>query len=217
MGERSVLSPLSLFLPSLITVWPVKRYITAFSLSPLSPSPPAAQLGQWGTSCQPPHHHHHLQFLLELVSMLPLLDVTLVVVCKWSNVSLSLSHTQDNENIFSYCVQVSRCCSILHTERCWRRTTTVVGPHWMVGLVEQSHQQFGEFEFGFSSSFSLVSHSLVRLSACLVVSLSALSPLLVCSLCALCKSFDNWKRAPHSCLVSKLVSKWCPSAASTFK
>lgn len=79
LWEREVFNPpifmpLSFF-PSLITVLPVKRYITAFSLLPCpSPSPSAVQLGQWGTTCQPPHHHH-LQFLLELVSMLPLLEV----------------------------------------------------------------------------------------------------------------------------------------------
>lgn len=43
------------------------------------------------------------------------------------------------------------------------------------GLVEQSHQQFGEFQFGFSF-FSLVSYSLVRLSACLVVPLATVCP-----------------------------------------
>lgn len=112
-----IFMPLSLF-PSLITVLPVKRYITAFSwlLSPplflLLPS---------------------LDSGAQLVSLLIIicsfcwnwcrccrcLKFAVVVVCKWSNVSLSLTqtHSQDNENIFSYCVQVSRCCSILHTER----------------------------------------------------------------------------------------------------
>lgn len=133
LWEREVFyTPLSLFFPSLITVLPVKRYITAFSLSPF-PSPPSAQLGQWGTSCQPPHHHHHLQFLLELVSMLPLLDVTLVVVCKWSNVSLSLSlsltHTHKTMKISSPTVFRSPAAVRFYTERCRRRRITVVGPH----------------------------------------------------------------------------------------
>lgn len=116
-----IFMPLSFF-PSLITVLPVKRYITAFSWLPSPPLPllllsldSGAQLvsllitiiicsfcWNWCRCCR------CLKFA-----------VVVVVVCKWSNVSLSLTqtHTQDNENIFSYCVQVSRCCSILHTER----------------------------------------------------------------------------------------------------
>lgn len=112
-----IFMPLSFF-PSLITVLPVKRYITAFSWLP---SPPLPLLLSLDSGAQ-------------LVSLLIIiicsfcwnwcrccrcLKFAVVVVCKWSNVSLSLTqtHTQDNENIFSYCVQVSRCCSILHTER----------------------------------------------------------------------------------------------------
>lgn len=108
------------FFPSLITVLPVKRYITAFSRSYLSPLLPLLLFS--------------LDSGAQLVSLLIIICsfcwnwcrccrclkfAVVVVVCKWSNVSLSLTqtHTEDNEHIFSYCVQVSRCCSILHTER----------------------------------------------------------------------------------------------------
>lgn len=108
-----IFMPLSFF-PSPITVLPVKRYITAFSWPPPLSLDSGAQLvslliiiiicsfcWNWCRCCR------CLKFAV------------VVVVCKWSNVSLSLTHTltQDKENIFSYCVQVSRCCSILHTER----------------------------------------------------------------------------------------------------
>lgn len=130
-----IFMPLSFF-PSLITVLPVKRYITAFSWLL---SPPLLLLLSLDSGAQ-------LVSLLIIIIICSFcwnwcrccrcLKFAVVVVCKWSNVSLSLTqtHTQANENIFSYCVQVSRCCSILHTERWRRRTTrtTVVGPHWMV-------------------------------------------------------------------------------------